>query len=259
MHELPDMTAAPGAPLALRIGAWVFNPDAVFMPLAAVFLAVLFARELREKEDGAGRGVLMPVLAVWAGGVLGARLYGLVQPVYTGDPVLAHGAWAELRFGSLGWMWGVLVTAVFYGWVTRRGAVFFGDAAVPGLSASLAVARLACIFQGCCRGWAFASLPVQPLRDTWPLMDIAALVGVLLLVRARQRHGPPPGTALTLFLSVYGSARFLLEFGKDTYHMAGPFTWGHLLAGVAVVTAFAFAGVRRSFWKSARPRVYTKG
>ena len=246
MHELPNMVTAPDAPLALRIGAWVFNPDAVFMPLAAAFLAVLFARDLREAETRAGRGVLMPVLAVWAGGVLGARLYGLVQPMYTGDPVLAHGAWAELRFGSLGWMWGVLIAAPFYGWVSRRGGLLFADAVVPGLCASLAVARLACIFQGCCRGWTFPALPVQPLRDTWPLMDIAALAGVLFLVRWRQRHALPPGSALTSFLVVYGLARFLLEFGKDTYHLAGPFTWGHLLAGAATLTGLAGAAALRA-------------
>ncbi len=227
--------------MALRIGSWILHPDLVFLPLAGAFFAILAYRQLRLRGGVTSRDAWWIVVLACLGGIAGARVYGLVQPWHYGEPVLSSGAWKELRFGSLGWPGGVALAAAAVAFVRRRSVLRVLDATVPALCVCLIVARISCLFQGCCPGITVHAdhLPFQPFRFPWPIYDILALALTLLAVlRYRDKQGEPrrDGFSFLVFLVFYGVLRFLLESVKDTFVLTGPFTWGHAvsLAGIAL-------------------------
>jgi len=232
--------------VALRIGSWVLHPDLVFLPLAGAFFAIIAYRQLRLRGGVTSRDAWWIVVLACLGGIAGARAYGLVQPWHYGEPALSSGAWKELRFGSLGWPWGAAMAAAAAAFILRRPVLRVLDATVPGLCVCLMVARISCLFQGCCPGITVHTelLSFQPFRFAWPIYDIAALALTLLVVlmyRDKNNNPRKDGFSLLIFLVCYGVLRFLLESVKDTFVLAGPFTWGHTVsfAGIAVGATWA--------------------
>ena len=232
--------------MALRIGSWVLHPDLVFMPLAGAFFAIIAYRQLRLRGGLTPRDAWWIIVLACLGGIAGARVYGLVQPWQYGEPVLSSGAWKELRFGSLGWPWGAAMAAAAAAFIRRRSVLRVLDATVPGLCVCLMVARISCLFQGCCPGITVHTglLSFQPFRIAWPVYDIVALALTLLVVlryRDRCDEQRRDGFSLFIFLVFYGVLRFLLESVKDTFVLAGPFTWGHAVSVAGIVAGATWA------------------
>ena len=233
--------------MSLRIGAFVFTPNTLMLPLALAFFVVLAFQGLYPRVVTTRLRAYGVLLAAIAGGVVGGWLYGWAASPAEVDEL--H-AWLDLRFGSFGGYWGALAAGMAGAWVARQRALECADALVPGILAGGAVARVGCLFTGCCRG---ITVPpelfhgLQPFRP-WPAYDLAALLAVLAVVRIAPRRVPWlrfPGAALCLFLVLYGALRFPLEFLRDLPAAAGPLTsgqvlaWAQLLAGIAGVAWLA--------------------
>ncbi len=230
----------PNELIHLRIGPWILHPDAMVLPIAGIFFAVLAYGAIRTRLGFTSRQAFMFVAVCCLGGVLGARLYGTVGSFYAHMPVVSDGAWKELRFGSMGGIWGILAAASVYALFQRRSALPSLDAMASAICISAAVARVSCIFQGCCVGnW------TGPIADfanpiyTWPLLDLGALLVTLCCIRAARHRialtGASPGVETITFLIVYGFLRFGAESLRDTYTLAAGLTWGQSLALAQVV------------------------
>ncbi|MGN0866292.1 MAG: prolipoprotein diacylglyceryl transferase [Oligosphaeraceae bacterium] len=154
-----------------------------------------------------------------------------------------------------------------------------GDMMAPALPAAHAVARLGCLFNGCCfgipwshwgavlypaqgndvlntqlqqgllslQGEAFPSplpvLPVQALETLWCLL----VAGLLLLA---EKRGLAKGRLFFLYLLGYSAGRFLLEFLRGDYHHAGlltPAQWTTALVILpATLAAFLWTKYRKT-------------
>lgn len=205
--------------------------------MALAFFWVLSAQRLYAgpaRSRGKARSILLA--AVLSGGTA-ALINGRVSG--PGDASTLH-TWLSLEFGSLGGYWGALVGAMLAARVFRCPAMAVGDALVPGILAGGTVARLGCLFTGCCTGVRVAPEVLgafQPFRP-WPLYDMAALIATWVLVRSAGKH---PGAALVHFLFGYGVLRFAIEFGRLAPTPLGPFTSGQAMAAVQAATGLALA------------------
>ena len=151
---------------------------------------------------------------------------------------------AEFPFGSFGGYWGVILGSIFMSLLLRGPHLRQADALVPGVLVGGAVARLAGLFNNANPGILLdiEAFPWFEPFKLWAAYDVAAHLVVLFIVwRLCRRSGSPPGRALALFLGGYGLMRFTLEFVRETQHVLGPFTYGHLMAAIQTVAGLALA------------------
>lgn len=238
----------------LRVGPWIVHPDAMILPFAGLFFAVLTYRALCVGVENSRRHALLFVILCFVGGVVGARVYGAVGSFCVNMPILSDGAWKELRFGSVGGIWGILFVVAGYRMVQGKRALRYADAVIPGICVGGSVARISCLFQGCCPGKASEALPtfVNPVY-AWPALDIGALLLTLSLVLAMAHISKPvlsAGHQAVVFLCTYGLLRFLIEFARATFTVWGPFTWGQTLSLAMLLAGFIGLGLV-SQWRSA--------
>jgi len=222
-------TAAP----YLRIGSVAITAEGLLLPVAGAFFALILYRAVYpDLETRRMRAILLTIACGLCAGT-GARIYGLVQPIHLGEPVLANGAWIEARFGSFGAISAILAVLALYGRTAPNGALNYTDAAIPAICAGSAIARVSCLFQGCCPSVSLGHLGnwLSPAY-LWPSLDIAALGVVFALTQAvRIRYASVnAGLPTIVFLCAYGLMRFGIEFARDTYTLTGPLTYGQILA-----------------------------
>lgn len=190
--------------------------------------AVYWWAARQERRDTEGTGWLM--LAGLAGGVLGAKL---VQAVVSGAPLGALGGRTVLGGLAGGWLAVELAKRVLG--MPRS----TGDLWALALPAGEAVGRVGCLLNGCCSG-AATSLPwAVDGRHPAQLYAAAGCAAIfLLLLRVRL---PREGDRFRLFLALYCTLRFALEFVRGPAPMAGPLT----LAQWACLAGLALAWRRR--------------
>ncbi len=201
-------------------------------------------------------------------GVIGARLEFVRRfwgELFAPDLLGVFRVWE----GGLVFQGGFVVAAVAIFFLCRRkkwsvGRV--GDLMAPALPAAHAVARLGCLFNGCCFGkpWShwgavlypargndvlncqiqqglllpqgeaalspLPVLPVQALETLWCLL----VAGVLLLA---ERRGVAKGRLFFLYLLGYSLGRFLLEFLRGDYHHAGLLTPAQWTTALVILPA----------------------
>ncbi len=129
---------------------------------------------------------------------------------------------------------GLLAALVFAAWYTRHARLPFlkvADAFAPGVALGHGVGRLGCFFAGCCWGkptslpWGVTftdpyakqmfgvplGIPLHPTQLYEALVE--ALLFVFLLWQRKNKSFD--GQTFSLYLALYGAARFTLEFVRD--------------------------------------------
>jgi prolipoprotein diacylglyceryltransferase len=223
--------------VSVRIGSFLFTANTLVLPFALAFFLVLGYQRLFPAPAQTRKHACGALIAAALCGIAGAWAYAraAAQP----GPDLLHGGF-DLHFGSFGGYWGALLGVAVYARATKAPPLAFADALVPGILAGAMVARIGCVFTGCCQGILFAPhlLANTQIFRPWPLYDIAALLLTLLLVRRGIRTGTP-GISLAIFLFVYGLLRFLLEFLRDAAPVCCGCTSGQLMALIQAAAGLA--------------------
>lgn len=227
----------------LRIGAIVISVNLVFLAVAFAFFLRLSYQRLYPSVFAQRSRAIAVLVVVSVAGIVGSWFYGLLG---MGDAVgsVMPRSRVEFSFGSFGGYWGVLLGSVFMSLLFRRAHLRQADAFVPGILVGGAIARLAGLFNDANPGIAI-HLNAFPWFDPfklWAAYDIAIHLAILVLVwRLCRRPGSPSGLALVAFLGGYGLTRFALEFVRDTQHVFGPFTYGHVMAALQAVVGLSLA------------------
>lgn len=200
-------------------------------------------------------GIFMALAAV-----VGSKVLMLVEDwrFYSANPgsifTLATLQAAGVFYGGF---FGALAAAVWY--VRRHRLPFLqtADAFVPGLLLGHAIGRMGCFAAGCCWGrpssvpWAvtfsdpyahdLVGVPLgQPLHPA-QLYEVGALLLLWGIVMRIARRRVFPGQLLSLYLILYGVARFALEFARDRAGSQMPF--GLLSLSQLLAVLMAPAGV----------------
>ena len=222
----------------LRIGAIVISVNLVFLAAAFAFFLRLSYQRLYPSVLSKHSRAIAVLAVVSMVGIVGSWLYGLIG---VGDAVgsAMPPSRAEFPFGSFGGYWGVIFGSVLMSFLYGDPHLRQADAFVPGILVGGAIARLAGLFNNANPGITLdiKALPWFQPFELWAAYDVAAHLVVLFLIwRLCRRPGSPPGRALALFLGGYGLMRFVLEFLRETQHVIGPLSYGHLMAAIQMVT-----------------------
>lgn len=246
--------------------------------VAAAFLTALWligklGREARlNPDDLTNLGIYCAIAAIG-----GAKLmmFLIDIPHYVEHPEEIFSL-ATLQAGGVfyGGLIGALIVAFWYMRKTKLPPLPTADIFAPAIALGHGIGRLGCFSAGCCWGrtahvpWAvtftnpaanqLTGVPLfEPLHPT-QLYEAAAefLICAILLWRIRSPHRP--GAIIGLYLMLYSTARFLVEFYR-VHDQANPFGWGLNQAQWISVPLFALglwwfysAGVRPV--PSANPR-----
>lgn len=129
-----------------------------------------------------------------------------------------------------------------------------GDSFALGLPISLGIARLGCVFTGCCPGrpldasdpWASVSLALHDeARFPATLVEAYFHMAAAVVIFALTRAGRASGLRLLGYFAAYGAFRFVIELYRDVPRPFGGLSYYQLLAavlgGAALVTAIVRA------------------
>ncbi len=252
-------------PKLFQIGAYSLPSYGVLV--AAAFLVALWLTSKLAKERGldSERIVNLGVYCALVG-MLGAKIMMIVlDPEYREHPAeiftLATLQSAGIFFGGFIL---ALIFAIFYIKQQKLPVLATCDIFAPGVAIGHGIGRLGCFAAGCCWGrpthlpWAvtFANkdattgVPLGiPLHPTQLYEAFAeALICLFLLWWLKRKHGD--GSAIGLYLVLYGLVRFTVEFARmhdSSNPLGGPFTLEQWISlGLAAVGAVLAARARKS-------------
>jgi phosphatidylglycerol---prolipoprotein diacylglyceryl transferase len=129
-----------------------------------------------------------------------------------------------------------VVGGLLFGFLTAEAAKpLLGYALPPNdrfaalLCFSLAIGRVGCFLQGCCRGihtesWLAVTYSDGIPRYPAPLFEAAFQLAIGAVFIVLVRRGRLRGQLFAIYLVAYGTYRFLSEFIRDTPRVAGVFS-----------------------------------
>lgn len=156
-----------------------------------------------------------------------------------------------------------LLVAVYYMRREKLPVLRTMDAFAPGVAIGQAIGRLGCFAAGCCWGrtcylpWGVrfrsdfaAPVPLdRPLHPVQLYESAADLLIFTLLYRVFRAH-PRPGTVMGLYLVLYSTARFIIEFFREHEQaLVGPFSLTQWIA----LALLALGGVVLFLSRAAQP------
>ena len=245
-------------PHLFTIGGYSQSTYGLLVAVAFVVALTVIGR-LARKAGLPQEAVLNLAMYCAIAGIVGAKLLMLLVdlPHYLSDPgdILTM---ATLRAGGdfFGGLILALVVAAVYMRRMKLPPLPTADVFAPGLALGHAIGRVGCFAAGCCYGiqahvpWAVTftnpdvngaplNVPLHPTQLYESLAE-AAIFGVLWW-RIRKPHAP--GAIVSLYLLLYGAARFLVEFVR--FHeqgnlWGGPFDTSQWIALALMAGAGAF-------------------
>jgi phosphatidylglycerol:prolipoprotein diacylglycerol transferase len=208
--------------------------------VAAAFLAAIVTAAARARHYGWGGEVIYDIsIYALVGSLVGARLFYIAEN--PGEFIGSPGEVFMLWKGGLVYYGGVIgaVAAAFFFLRSRRLSVAeCFDICIPSVALGHAIGRIGCFLNGCCFGvrcslpWAVVfpegslaysfqlyeagaippgsawSLPVHPVQ----LYEAIVELGIFLLLVAYFPRKKFHGQIFWMYLLMYGTGRFLLEF-----------------------------------------------
>ncbi len=235
---------------------------------AAVFLAAgaICARRVQELGRGADLGYGM-VFASFVGGLVGARLYYLVEHWSTVRHDLIGSTFSGSGLVWYGGLIGGAICVLLYIWRKGFFSLVAADVAVLPLAMGYAIGRIGCQVSGdgdygkpshlpWAMGYPHGTVPTPPgvrVQPT-PIYETVAMgLAAWALWRLRDRFRP--GILLALYLLLAGAERFLVEFLRRNDRVVAGLTAPQLesLGLIAIGAAWiAVVGARGSL--RAEPR-----
>ena len=126
---------------------------------------------------------------------------------------------------------------------------------------SLAIGRVGCLLNGCCRGIPYDGplsivyadgIPRHPTQVYEIVFQLCAGIGAIILVKYKYLTG----CVFSLYLICYGVFRFLIEFIRETPKSFGPFSAYQWLSLLMIALGASFL-VKRHFFPPAVWNTYT--
>lgn len=189
--------------------------------LLTVFLAVAFAQRDGLDPDRTALAIVL----LFIPGFIGARLLYAARhwDHFRSDPrrIVRRSEGGLSLYGGL---FGMMAGSLPLLWALALPFGCFWDALALGTLAGIAVAKVGCLFNGCCHGrptdhWSGAVLPDE--KGVWrrrfpsPLMEIAWAVGILLVLLALRAYSPPSGSLVCATLALLPAGRLFLQGLRD--------------------------------------------
>ena len=238
----------------LTLGPITLQSFGLMMGLGFV-VAGIFAQRYLKEVGRPGDWAYEMVFAALVGGIVGARLWSIVEnwdeakddllgSVFSGSGLVFYG-------GLFGGALAVLAWAKWRG--VLDGKTF--DLAAPGLAAAYAIGRIGCQLAGdgdygiAWDGpWAMAypegTVPTTEEVHPTPVYE-AIVMGLVAWFLWRRRNAMPPGGLFALYLVLAGAERFLIEFIRRNDAVALGLTQAQWVAVAMMLAGGAWLVVKR--------------
>jgi phosphatidylglycerol:prolipoprotein diacylglycerol transferase len=235
------------------------------MYVLGFFFSYLLVRyQLKRKDFGLSRQDVEDLYFYFILGlVIGARLgYVLFYDLkmYLSDPLEIFAIWhGGMSFH--GGLIGLLIVGILYAWRRKKSFWKMADLFVVTAPVGLGLGRIGNFINGELYGratqapWGMifpkgGNLPRHPSQLYESALEGLLLFLILWFVKDRKL---PTGGLMALFLILYGSFRFFVEFFREPDaqlgFILGPFTMGQVLCGVMILL-----GILLWIWLSRRPQ-----
>jgi phosphatidylglycerol:prolipoprotein diacylglycerol transferase len=246
-------------PEAFRIGSFFQSTYGVLVTLGFL-VGVWMASRLGRKAGLDSEAVLNLGIYVALSALLGAKLLMILLDLgyYSRNPGEIF-TLATFRAGGIfyGGLIAALITAAVYTRRKRLPGLLTADLFAPAIALGHAIGRLGCFAAGCCWGqksslpWAVTftnplsnqlfgtplGIPLHPTQ-----LYEAFSEAIIFLILYRRFHRPHrPGAVIGLYLVLYSSVRFLVEFVR-AHDEVNPF-YGPLVAEQWLALALVAGGV----------------
>ncbi len=232
--------------------------------LAGLLISLFIAIKLSGKYGLDGRSTLFALLTAIPGGLIGARLFHVIDKFdyYSVNLHLIPLFWTG-GFSQYGMLIGGLSFALLFSWLKKLPVWKFLDLIAVPLLIGLSFGRIGCVIHGCCYGnptglpWSFtytnpnshvapellnkALHPAQAYEAIWFLA-----LGSILFLTARYLR-PIEGITFLIFIIGHSASRFLIFFSRGEYQelqVALNLTQAQLISVLFFITA-VFCLVRR--------------
>jgi phosphatidylglycerol:prolipoprotein diacylglycerol transferase len=246
-------------PEAFRIGSFFQSTYGVLVTFGFL-IGVWMASRLGRKAGLDSEAVLNLGIYVALAALLGAKLLMILLDLgyYTRNPGEIF-TLATFRAGGVfyGGLIAALITAAVYTRGKRLPGLRTADVFAPAIALGHAIGRLGCFAAGCCWGqkcslpWAVTftnplsnqlfgtplGIPLHPTQ----LYEAFAEAIIFLVLYWRFHRPHRPGALIGLYLVLYSSVRFLVEFVR-AHDEANP-SYGPLVAEQWLALALVAAGV----------------
>ena len=251
-------------PRLFKIGWFSLAPYGVLVALA--FLTALYVIARLARRAGLNSDAVVNLgIVCGLSAILGAKIMMFLVDIreYVNNPAeifsLASLQAAGVFYGGL---IAALIAAVIYMRRRHLPPLATADVFAPGIALGHGIGRLGCFAAGCCWGlptklpWGVTftnplsqvsrellGIPLHPTQ----LYESAAefLIFGILSWRIRRRHAP--GAIISLYLILYSTARFLVEFVRDHPGEPNPFG-GPLNTSQWISLALAALGAAYFVW-----------
>ena len=224
----------------------LIHPEYALSVLLAIAVGALFPvmQDIRQRRQRR-QYVLLQVITL-IGAVAGSKLAVLYGE--TGWPLAPAGNWSNLLFSGRS-----ILGALIFGLLAAEVAKpLIGYPLPPNdrfaavLPFALAIGRVGCLLQGCCRGvpctgWCAITyadgIPRHPAQIYEMLFDVS--MGILFIWMVKRRLAR--GRLFSLFLIAYGLFRFSTEFIRETPKLYQGWLSGYqVMSFLAVLLGAAF-------------------
>jgi len=228
-----------------------------FAVALALFLGLIWVGKAVEKRGVAKFDQVVDLaIQLFIGGLVGARLFYVITEYsyYLKNPLAIF----KLTDGGLSFF-GMIIGAYIWGVLYAKRANLptwqLADIIAVYLPLGYALARVGCLFNGCCYGvpsklpWAFAIPAVDNLpRHPAQIYAIIASLLVFLVLWLLRENRYFPGFLFWLYVDLYAVSRFIVEFFRETPVIA--FGWlrvtqAFCLLVIAATTAYIIYRFRR--------------
>lgn len=211
-------------PILFDNGTITIYSYSVYLTAACILALGIAMREARLRKLQYNLAPVAGSIAIFSG-FIGARLlYVALNPaVFAEKPLEIFRIWnggmlfpGAIIFGSMG--------ALIFLKSKRQPVLPWTDSFAPALAMGIAIGRIGCFFAGCCHGipasvpWAVTFMdpeslapvgtPLHPTQLYYSLSGLVIFAAIMIAIRFIKKHGTVSG----LFLTLFASSHFLIEF-----------------------------------------------
>lgn len=230
-------------PILFQIGSIPIYSYGFMLSVAILVGVVLAAREAKRRHWDVERLMDFYLFAIVVGLLTSRLLYvALDWQFYRAHPIHMLYLW-EGGLSLHGAILGGALVAVWHSWRWRWSFWELADISAPSLALGTAIARVGCFMRGCCYGiptdlpWGINTVLASGLRHPTQIYESLLVLGMFFLLWALRRRVRVPGGLFLLYVIMYSSIRFVVEFWRASVHIAGWLTVAQLASILLVCFA----------------------
>lgn len=232
-------------PIICKLGPLTIHSYGLMMAVAFCVVTILVSRHA--KTQGLNPELIPNLLIVLVvSGIIGARILFVILNLkfYLNNPVEI----VMFFHGGLAWFGGFILASLAGGIYLRRKhldvwRIF--DMVIPYIALAQAIGRVGCFLNGCCFGKESLRFGLYfPVHDAvlipTQLYSVLALLGIYIILRIRQLRIYSKGGVFYLYLLLYSSWRFSIEFFRGDSEI---FVYGLTLFQIFSIALFVLSAV----------------